>query len=1674
MNESVLPQTFVVECNRANSVLQSNTTANKWTTNIPSLQLKRGDAVRINQAFCSSQGVGDLIDITGDNNEARILFEFYVSNDGANDKIHQQSGLYSEGNVDGSKTYKWINCHTYNYRPARLYRFMNTGTYTAKTPEDPEWIEGTIRGLEDSYVPGLFRNPHCINHLSYFSSTAVNVRDYVRLMGREQEYPNGSGKYWTNPFIVFGSADAIQFARHFVKGVAYRFVGEFEQRLVVANKSRRQNVPFIVKRFHLIDNGGTDEVIMECFMGDNRAVFLKENDFYDWKDTINPIDPLYWDKVGCIAGAANLYCYACATKGYESNAADIYNIYPIFDKDELETNSFKNYTEGYGTNIQKLTKQNDGTASITESFNGSDVSRDNNSLVAVEPLKPTGNLLISELKMMSGIRYETFISIALNPATSIITMNSLTGAAGQYAKLVDYEDQHEEWVFLYDETPALAAGQLRMLRGQKGTTATAFSVNSGVFIIWSHAFLCPRIKMYEGDTYLSQTQGTTFNFTTKEYNGGSVYMMNKEPTFTDRDFRNTMLQIISSPIKTDTSMTSSGVGSSQMRYWEKQSWGIHYSYQDVSISKTYFSPSDIGDEITKQLHDIISIPKNNDVSQSYDNSKGMGIPQSKLLIPVISPSRTTHISTHNYNTLNGDTGMIEGVYNINDFCCKIYDSKGLTKPSSEVVGTATQSSNEMTLTSTSATYAHIGEWWWIESTAGASKDNNGYFRVKAVQSDKIFDVYGTISQITAWKGMPSSHPHIDETTNDGEYYLWFRNRHTPIFNKEWTSVACKNTMKVESAPTDERLDSPYPVLYYDNDTTKHSYINTGDKEYVAQMIGSSNPTLNWNTTINRFEWSNLHQPYISTFTPAGTGTGGTPSCRIWMPSQKGLDNIVKIGGVNIINWAIKKMTTDEFVPADTGWENPLNKLNIDGAEFWETLGFSEDWIAKYQGHTYYDTTLNRGYRPLGTTRQNVDSGEGLIQTTVPTEDDPKEGGVNDGAIGGEDVVGHDRNYGIPNTSGTPAITSTTSPKRYNPDQNIRRSYEVLVDSNTIPADLLPIKTKVPYFLITSSIVNQAEFYGPKGNVAVMGILSKNYQNSDFFFSFQSPITYYIRKDRMISSITTTILKPDLTTPTNISLYSSVIYEIMREPQQPTPIGMPIYEEQALDYQIANQMGGDAQYLQPQDAVLTALNQLNPTGLGKVSFGVPSGIGVGGEPIPTGTMPDLTDEQGQLITPDDPRWERFYMTLANYTQTIEADHLNIVRQMLRSAPPRLISALTGGDETLLDQLRYATATNDAPLVSATYTSVIRPNLFRYGLSQGFNTRESESRIRDAEAQVSSTRLSSMIAEGTGHIEGVAQPLPPEYNPELMRDAIAEVSGTGGEYADYQQILRSDEMEAMRQDLGAREMTHAVEVRQQQQGEARARLTGEPTPSVSAPPHPVERLVAGARGGLLEQIRRRRAEAGDIPAPPPPVKKKKKLRIKLTGDKPTTKTTAIRRSKMGQAIAMKGGGYLPRETIERHESQERVGKSDSAKLKWTNTTERSGFFLPTKANRAKNRVGAHTDGTGWTKPYGWSHEKQTSKMYKRYTRGKGGLYPDKAWIEKHGQKFIDRGISTRRPISTEKRRPPTIGADAVHNNIRPHRPEHTPTNHTRELSRRHYQAHPQPKYKSPQTHEHHGKI
>ena len=135
-------------------------------------------------------------------------------------------------------------------------------------------------------------------------------------------------------------------------------------------------------------------------------------------------------------------------------------------------------------------------------------------------------------------------------------------------------------------------------------------------------------------------------------------------------------------------------------------------------------------------------------------------------------------------------------------------------------------------------------------------------------------------------------------------------------------------------------------------------------------------------------------------------------------------------------------------------------------------------------------------------------------------------------------------------------------------------YQYAVDSAGMRADSIPSKTKVGYFLIMSDLIDKHEFIGSAngGNpLNCIGILSKNYENNDFYFSFQSPVEFYIKADKTITSIETRIVTPSLGVPVGLDTNSSIIYTIVRPNNIPEPDVAPIAIQQAMDYAIQEQL-----------------------------------------------------------------------------------------------------------------------------------------------------------------------------------------------------------------------------------------------------------------------------------------------------------------------------------------------------------------------------------------------------------------------------------------------------------------------------------------------------------------------
>ena len=177
-----------------------------------------------------------------------------------------------------------------------------------------------------------------------------------------------------------------------------------------------------------------------------------------------------------------------------------------------------------------------------------------------------------------------------------------------------------------------------------------------------------------------------------------------------------------------------------------------------------------------------------------------------------------------------------------------------------------------------------------------------------------------------------------------------------------------------------------------------------------------------------------------------------------------------------------------------------------------------------------------------------------------------------GSMGGGISKNMGRGMGLPNTQGSTSIVDSQSiPVVMNADCNLYLSFTVETSSNFIKASKLPIKMNHGHLVILSSLIEDPNFIMSKAQ-AVNGIsvVSKAYITADFILS-TGFISFYAKRDRIISSITTSIKNTAFENPTVLGDNSTVIYQITDF--QPKPLDRPnqISEIQDNDYQIMAMM-----------------------------------------------------------------------------------------------------------------------------------------------------------------------------------------------------------------------------------------------------------------------------------------------------------------------------------------------------------------------------------------------------------------------------------------------------------------------------------------------------------------------
>ena len=405
----------------------------------------------------------------------------------------------------------------------------------------------------------------------------------------------------------------------------------------------------------------------------------------------------------------------------------------------------------------------------------------------------------------------------------------------------------------------------------------------------------------------------------------------------------------------------------------------------------------------------------------------------------------------------------------------------------------------------------------------------------------------------------------------------------------------------------------------------------GFESFMSQMVGCSDFSLNYNTTLSRFEIK-THQIY-STYSDAATSTEGTLATKIFTPYlpeyYNNLNNLPvglpyqdRFGGINFECWAapiIEFGLNDPLSSTSTLYDiEDANNLEPVGRKFWNKLGFDDNQLIGNKGSKINDIGLQE---LLGTSGNKIDVSFSYVPNEVSSNslNLPNLGLVNYNTNSMYGLVlqhvdtnipysNHAVSYNLPSTIGIPFnndfVAAGTAPYTpfsgtLNPDNVINPGYNIAFTGaiTGLTAYKLPSKTTRPYFLLfCEEFSGNNNFYTTfnKGSLQgeAMATISRLYSAMDFFYSYQSPQAFFLKNDMTLSTITNRILNSDMTTPNTIDGNSSVIYQIIRQNPQPIPLPPTIKEQQNEYYQQQAEMEETARKMKQSNGLSAVQNVIN--------------------------------------------------------------------------------------------------------------------------------------------------------------------------------------------------------------------------------------------------------------------------------------------------------------------------------------------------------------------------------------------------------------------------------------------------------------------------------------------------
>ncbi len=612
---------------------------------------------------------------------------------------------------------------------------------------------------------------------------------------------------------------------------------------------------------------------------------------------------------------------------------------------------------------------------------------------------------------------------------------------------------------------------------------------------------------------------------------------------------------------------------------------VHYDFFKFSIKENYSSPSDIATNLTKQTHALGNARINHSsvagdestMGTEIIDSKGIGIPQNKFIIPVYSSFDA--VNTEPAAALVTQRFM-NGKQRTGSYVCKknMYnlptgrDGAGIL-PNGEYkiyFRTKFTSINKPFLTDANKDnpLPVAGNQDFNQSLVTGGLDNGPF-------TAQTFGETGNVI------GYP-----IEYLENQGTYISQYAGANNVTIG--WDDTQSRFTIGYLGQPSvsdfnvgsgsggDEAITVYYPSPSGQNN---YNFLRSRTRDSGVNIV-------NWYSNIQGK--TNLSPATIrSTYN---------------IPRKYSLDPYHDESAAALSN------TKEWFL------DYSYNKDPI-GARFWNKLGFTpQQTESDLVGHDIGNPDGN--YYPKGSTELELDSADGILTSDDPAENTPFystsgafgpppstgtpvdiEAHWEYASRGGLEMGNHNVGMGVPSTAGRPtefrrnvvADGTSNTPfnvldSSYNPDRQEFNGYTLKTEPSFLTAKKLPIKTEYGYYYMLSDLVASDFFiskdYGSQENI--IGVLSKLNVGGDYIFQYQAPQTFYAKRDSIVTSIKTTILTPKLQIPPALDEFSSVIYQITRYEPQPEPTArVPVWYQQEQKFsQIMNFINSLAHQVNP--------------------------------------------------------------------------------------------------------------------------------------------------------------------------------------------------------------------------------------------------------------------------------------------------------------------------------------------------------------------------------------------------------------------------------------------------------------------------------------------------------------